>query len=278
MLNRPVLASGSQNGNIILWNVEDVKKPELSLPLTAHTLAVTSLKFSPSGNILASGSEDKSIILWDIETNIDAATRTLPEGRTELTWDRSTRSPIIPPLRVHRDSILSLAFSKDNKTLVSGSKDGTIILWDISKRQAIGQPLTGYQQLEFDWNNIEKIGFNQDSNVLVIMNKEGANLFWNLRKNEQLNQPFSDAILWNNPKEQYKPNAKEKQQLVKTVSQDGKISASANGSQIILGDVATNQPIGQPLLGTQSPITHLAFSPDSKMLISISEDSVRNKK
>ena len=212
--------------------------------------------------------------MWDIETNIDAATRTLPEGRTELTWDRSTRSPIIPPLRVHRDSILSLAFSKDNKTLVSGSKDGTIILWDISKRQAIGQPLTGYQQLEFDWNNIEKIGFNQDSNVLVIMNKEGANLFWNLRKNEQLNQPFSDAILWNNPKEQYKPNAKEKQQLVKTVSQDGKISASANGSQIILGDVATNQPIGQPLLGTQSPITHLAFSPDSKMLISISEDSV----
>ena len=56
-------------------------------------------------------------------------------------------------------------------------------------------------------------------------------------------------------------------------SPDGKTLASGSGDNtIILWDVETGQPIGQPLSGTFWPVC-VAFSPDGKTLASGSDDS-----
>lgn len=73
--------------------------------------------FSPDGQILASGSGGAvdSIVLWDVATG-----QRLGE-----------------PLAGHRDAVRSVAFSPDGRTIASGSGDRTIVLWDVSGRQAV---------------------------------------------------------------------------------------------------------------------------------------------
>ncbi len=59
--------------------------------------------------MLASGSSDKTIILWDI----------------------ATHQPIGQPLNLHNGEVISVSFSNEDKTLVTGSWDDTAIFWSL---------------------------------------------------------------------------------------------------------------------------------------------------
>ncbi|PLZ57433.1 hypothetical protein CBP24_10530 [Fischerella thermalis WC439] len=63
-----MLASGSADGTIKLWNIQT--KEEICT-LTGHTDEVYSLAFSPDGQILASGSADGSIRIWLVEYQVE---------------------------------------------------------------------------------------------------------------------------------------------------------------------------------------------------------------
>ena len=56
-------------------------------------------------------------------------------------------------------------------------------------------------------------------------------------------------------------------------SPDGKTLASASEDKtVILWDVASRKPLGEPLKGHQDAVSSVAFSPDGKTLASASED------
>ena len=56
-------------------------------------------------------------------------------------------------------------------------------------------------------------------------------------------------------------------------SPDGKTLASASSDKtVILWDVASRKPLGEPLKGHQSAVLSVAFSPDGKTLASASAD------
>ncbi|MEO6391426.1 MAG: caspase family protein [Pyrinomonadaceae bacterium] len=65
-----ILASGNDDGTIILWETATGKK--LST-LEGHTSEVTSVAFNPEGTILASGSLDYTTRLWDVRAAIELA-------------------------------------------------------------------------------------------------------------------------------------------------------------------------------------------------------------
>ena len=63
--NGTILASGSWDKTIKLWNLET--KTEIAT-LEGHKDFVTSVAFNHNGTLLASGSWDATIKLWNLET------------------------------------------------------------------------------------------------------------------------------------------------------------------------------------------------------------------
>lgn len=142
------LASGSQDSEIILWDIPTAQR-RLSLT-TQHTGAVYSVAFSPDGKTLASGSQDQTLRLWDPNTGEHRATLRYPGYVTSVAFspdetrlaigssnwvngqiqllDTKTLQPR-ETLIGHTEEIAALAFSPDGKTLASASWDGTILLW-----------------------------------------------------------------------------------------------------------------------------------------------------
>ena len=104
----PILATGSQDTSIILWDWKD--QTNNNLPLYRHSSEVTSLAFSPNGSLLASADESAAIILWDA----------------------ATKQPIGIPLTGSPAAVTALAFGQDNNQLYAGNQAGSIASWDVS--------------------------------------------------------------------------------------------------------------------------------------------------
>ena len=131
--------------------------PQLMLDTGGHMALIRGLAFTPDGKQLVSASDDKVVRVWDWQAG--KTVRTIrgqvgpgeegkiiamalsPDGRwlaaggqmqgnVVRLYDFPT-GKLVALLRGHKNSVLRLAFSPDNKHLISGSFDGTAILWDV---------------------------------------------------------------------------------------------------------------------------------------------------
>ncbi len=101
--NSKLLASGSEDNTVRLWDTETLK--ELAT-LTGHTSNVNSAVFSPNGKLLASGSWDKTIRLWDLQ-ELHAALYVLDneillqEAIAAVQWAKKDDNSEIPIQKLH---------------------------------------------------------------------------------------------------------------------------------------------------------------------------------
>jgi WD40 repeat protein len=89
------------------------------------------------------------------------------------------------PLTGHSDIVMSLSFSPDGQILASGSRDGTIILWDMKTYQPIGQPLAGHT----DW--VYSVDFNPDGRMLASGSRDQTVILWDIATRQQIGQPLT---------------------------------------------------------------------------------------
>ena len=144
------LACGGKDAKIHLLDVATGR--ELTT-LTGSTSTVTALTFSPDNKMLFSGEASGIVRVWDAHTGekIDDFTRSDNNAITALAFspryrflaiadeigkiqlfDFARRSRI-DKLTSHTRKITVLIFSENEPTLVSGSEDGTILLWDLRR-------------------------------------------------------------------------------------------------------------------------------------------------
>lgn len=98
-----VIASGDLSGTVHLYDAHSSEKTKIQ-SLSGHDARINDLKFSPNDKRLASASYDGRIQLWDT--------------------DNFNESPIV--LEDHSSWVWSMAFSPDNKYLISGCVDRLI--------------------------------------------------------------------------------------------------------------------------------------------------------
>jgi WD40 repeat protein len=255
-----LLATGSQEGPIILWDLHT--HHTIGNPLQGHTADVHALAFSPDGKVLVSGSFDNSIRFWNV----------------------STGAPIGSPLTEHTSPVVSIAFSPDGGTVASGGSDGVISLWDAQTHSFLAELVTGTD------SSVESLAFSPNGNLLASAAGTTVTL-WDMQTRELAAAPIehgasvssvafrpdgrmiafgssdTTVTLWD-VEQQYQvfSSAVGLTGAVNCIafSPDGKtlVSGSDDGS-IFLHDMNLEDPYGGRLLGRNvGGVYSLAVSPD----------------
>lgn len=205
-----LLASGGDDGTILLWEVSDPQKPTELVELDQHTDSVRAVAFSPDGSVLASGSEDNTIILWDVSdprsqdlerTQLPGESMYInnltfsPDGKYLASagcgeeqdtcvagvirfWDVVSKAPIGAPITAHGASVVSIAFSPDGMTMASSAYDGSLLLWDVSTPQSPRSitPLI-HDHTVPAWS----IAFNSEGSILASGSADRTVRLWDVR-------------------------------------------------------------------------------------------------
>ena len=145
-----LIASGGYDNTIKIWSIAG----ELLQTIDAHKLAITSLAFAADSTLLASGSWDNSIKLWSIQnegkTNKLLHTLRHQDGVTTVSFnsdstllasgsgDRNIKlwdvkiGELIKNLRGHTSQINSLAFSNDDRSIISAEEQQGLFWWNLN--------------------------------------------------------------------------------------------------------------------------------------------------
>jgi len=150
-----IVASGSEDGTIRLWNL---RQPDMNpMELLGHTAGVRAVAFSPDGKWLASGSEDRTLRLWELREN-----------------NYSSVS-----LNAHTDWVMAVAFSPDGNHLTSGGADNSVQLWDLRQTPPTSKPLPNQV------NRVRCVAFSPDGQTLAAACDDGNIRLWDLRQTDR---------------------------------------------------------------------------------------------
>jgi WD40 repeat protein/serine/threonine protein kinase len=146
----------TESGEIVLWNI---REKAVMRRWRGHAWYITRLFFTPDGKLLISGSADRTVKLWEVASGQEVNRFNYPlgfgpslvssprlsvdgkmlasaasGGGMAITIQEIPSGKELLRLRGSRDLVADGAFSPDGRTFISGSLDGTVRLWDLTRK------------------------------------------------------------------------------------------------------------------------------------------------
>ncbi len=147
--NGDIVVCGSQDNTIHFWR----RSTEQDSMMSGYPLKPSTLSFDETGSFLATGgSED--VTVWSFKGKG-------PEGTTPIS------------LKLHNRPITSLAFSHRGMNLASGSRDGTVVLWNLkSNNEESGLSETSVS------DSVSELYWSPDDKALAGLDRQGGVTVW----------------------------------------------------------------------------------------------------
>jgi WD40 repeat protein/serine/threonine protein kinase len=148
--------ASSSDGKVKLWDATRLnKEQEARLTLRARVPGMNlNVAFSPDGRRLAAAGEENMVKIWDVQNGLEVQTlrghsgevytvafspddagrwlASAGEDSAVKVWDSHT-GQLVRSFRGHTGLVSSVAFSPDGRRLVSGSRDKTVKVWDVTR-------------------------------------------------------------------------------------------------------------------------------------------------
>jgi eukaryotic-like serine/threonine-protein kinase len=215
--------------------------PGLSGSSSGPVLAIT---FSPDGKTVLEG-RATSAHRFGGGMDFPLPGRFRGEARQ---WDVAS-GRLLEPVLKHERQVVTVAYSPDGKTIVTGSADNTARLWDAATGKPVGKPLRHR-------GPVVSVAFSPDGKAVLTGSWDMTARLWKSSTGEPIGQPLLH------------------QGEVHCVafSPDGKtVLTGSEDWTARLWEPVTGKPVGPPLRHSGA-VTVVAFSPDGKALATVPQN------
>ena len=241
----------SAHGNsVCLTNLPRFAGRASSSMLDGHSARVCAVTFSPDGLYIASASDDHTIRIW---RNGDKA-EALPSPAAD-TVNPDTSSQMMSDTREMTGDagfVHSVAVSPDGASIVSGSSDCCIHIWDMQTGKERLPPLLGHT------NSVCTVAISPNGRLVASGSHDKAVRLWDAQTGVAVGQPMQGHT----------------GRVYSVVfSPDGLWLASGSGDKTIhIWDVATRRSFNWSPLECHNKVNSVAFSPNGQ-LVAAGDDS-----
>lgn len=288
-----ILASTGADRHVNLWDATDRLNCTRLHRLNGHNNEVHTVAFSADSKLLASGGQDKIIKVWHMRSKAEVVPFASLTGHTSWVWSLAFSPSGLP--KADSEAEVPNYMEETGYTLVSGSADQTVKIWEI--KGANDSKCIATWKGRTDW--VRSVVYTPDGERLVSGSADHLVRVWDLTRSQPVltldkhdDQVHSVAVspdgrtvasagwdgvihLWDIQAGRHLHSLTEHASTPWSVafSPDGKLLASGgNDSAVKLWDVATGQCLAT-FTDHTAQVYGVAFSPDGKVLASGGFDS-----